>query len=156
TAAHCAADGDGVTFFTSDCGNFVDCSYHSSTGAVHRHPAYSDRPDDTGHDVAVVTLDRDYTYLTGILPTRIGGTPHEGDWVSIVGYGGADENATVGAGQKREGTNFISAVHDYGFDFDDFYYSSTALGDSGGPAYRWSSDCEIGTISAVYQFWYDH
>lgn len=151
TAAHCGADGSRVSFCTYSCGNIYECVGICVGGTVHRFPGY-DGTGDWDRDAAVITLDQDYSSLTGIVPLRVGGVPVDDNLIDLVGFGCVDDHDN-GIGQKRRGTNRIAGLHDQTIDIEDTSQAYGCHGDSGGPGLV--ADCQKGIIVGSDTIFFD-
>jgi Trypsin len=133
-----------LEFCDFPCGNKNNCAGTCVSGTLTRNPQYSG-DGDFDHDVAVMQLSQDFTTITGISPDRLGSPAPEGDVVTVVGYGCTTwDDTSQGVGQKRAGINNVDTVHDELIDVEDESQSYICPGDSGGPMYKWGTDCEVG------------
>jgi hypothetical protein len=142
TAAHCVAFSGQRNRFCTD----VRCM----DGTAFRHPGFQDGDFDDS-DVAVVRLDGDFYATFGVIPTRLSWSPPaENEWVVIVGFGCTVWDTSIGYGTKRFGYAQIIDVDDTNIQWD--FQSRICGGDSGGPTFRYPTDCQVGVHSHRQDF----
>jgi len=152
TAAHCVTLSTQADYCYYPCGDTTACFASCIHATVVPYPAFSGFGD-FDNDIAVLKLASDATTATGVVPRRIGGAPVGGAAMHLVGFGCTvwDENAPTLL-QRRHGANYISDIGSQLIDYEGDTGAYGCFGDSGGPAYNFGTDCQIGVMVGRYDF----